>query len=195
MQINTQGVKDPHEIGGGTGPTPGKYHVLVKAVDETFSNPKLPNLIPIEFEILHGTIPGQKGRTHRELFSVEPKNVDRLKRLAMILGLIGPGEQKNVVFAEGIGRQCIIEIEANTYEGKTRNQIPYFRAGIWAIGNPDIKDVPLDQTMLQLHGQGARIAPPGGQPAAPASGPASAPAQPQAVGAGAAAAVDPWANV
>lgn len=147
MQLDNTQTKSVDELGNST-PLPGKYHALVKDVDETEAITKW-NSVVVDFEILAGTVPGQEGKVIREFFPADaskPKGLERLKRFAMSIGLLGAGEAKDVPFREGVGRQLVIEVETNTYQGKTRNRVSW--AGIWPLGHGEVRDVPRDAQML-----------------------------------------------
>ena len=172
LNLDTSGVNSADELGT-TFCLPGRYHTVVKAVDESFS--KFPEAVIVEFEILAGTVPGQEKKTHREFFSTKGKAIDRIKRFAMVTGLIGPNERKQVNLSDALGHQLVIEIIDEEYQGKTRSKVSY--VGMWSPDHKEVADVPKDKAFLALHGQGKvpvlRSAP---QPAAqqPASQPVTA---------------------
>ena len=145
MQLNTQGINSADDVGGNR-PLPGRYHVIIQDVDETFQ--KDAKSIIVDFEVLAGTTPGQEGRRHREYFSVSEKAMPRLIRLAMVTQLIGPNEMREVAFSQARSRQLIIELGEDEYQGKKRTKMSF--AGMWEIGHADVKDVPLNQEALQF---------------------------------------------
>lgn len=146
------------------GPLPGRYHVMVKDVDETEALSKWESIV-MTFEILAGTIPGQEGKTLREFFSVKETAAKRLNLLAMVTGLLSLGEKREVRFSEARGRQLIIEIEEQEYQGKKRARVPW--AGLWRLDHPDVKDVPRDAAMTRMASQAT--AQPTSNAAAPAT--------------------------
>lgn len=159
MRLNAREKKSVDDIGF-TPPLPGRYHVMVVGVDASLS--KFPKSIAIEFEVLAGTTPGQAGRKHTEFMSTAEAAQDRLLRLALATGILSPGEERDVVFQEAVGRQIIIELESHEYQGKTTRRVPF--AGFWPIGHKDQSDVPLDQEALKGHKAGRTVAAAAGEP-------------------------------
>jgi hypothetical protein len=123
---------------------PGRFHVEIIEVDETFQ--KQPQKVVVDFEVLDGTVPNHAGRRHTEFFSISDSAMDRLKRLAMVTGLIAPGEQKEVSFNDCVGTTLVIEIVPHSYvneqTGKKINTTQLDFGGMWAEDHPDVKEVP-----------------------------------------------------
>lgn len=181
LTLSTKGKKSFNEYTGrAPAPLPGRYHVAVdSAVELEGKNGKDPSL-EVEFVVLcdRGTTPGQAGKVHKEFFAINDKafNQDRLGRLAMILGLIGGDQEGEVDFAQGKGKQLVVELKEETYQGAKRVKINGM--GFWPVGDEAVKDVPIEETML---GQVAAPAPvqqqiPVGAGAAVAPAPAGKPA-------------------
>ena len=125
----------------------GRYHVEIIEVDETLQ--KEPNKIPITFEVLAGTIPGQNGARHTEFFSISDAAMDRLKRLAMVCDLIAPGESKDVSFNDCLRKRLVIEIVPHSYTSeKTGQKVDTTQldfGGFWKEDHEAVKDVPRGQ--------------------------------------------------
>lgn len=154
MLLNTEGVKSHADITGSDEPLPGRYHVGILNVDESFT--KFKEAIQVDFQVLAGTVPNQEGRTHKEFFSTKGRAVDRLRKFAMVTGLIGPNERKNVEFASARGRQLIIEIEDQEFEGKKYRRMTFM--GMWPIGDESVKDVPVNAKAIPPKGVKAEAA-------------------------------------
>ena len=159
VQMAATGIESEDDVQGTPTPKPGRYHAVIKEVDESYE--RFDKVI-IEFEILGGTVPAQEGSTLSEFFSVTPNSVPRLKRLAIVLGLLTPGEgEKDIEFAPAIGRQLVIEVEDNQYEKngvtkKTRRMTFY---GCWSLDNPAVADVPKNAEAMKLHQGGTATDP------------------------------------
>lgn len=151
FDMDASGVESPGQILGGI--QPGTYHVIVKDVDEDSDEAQEKQQIRIDFELLNGTVPGQTGKTHRDYFSRKGKGFERVKALAMTLGLLRPGERKQVSFKDAIGRQLIVCWETHEYQGKKNVQIPW--AGFWSVDDPSQAGIPMDKEMLAAAKGGA----------------------------------------
>jgi len=159
MRMNTIGKKGYGEYTGRPpAPLPGRFHVAVSDAKEMHGEGKDPAMA-VEFTVLKGTTPGQEGKIHTEFFTINDKqyNVDRLSRLAMVLVLIGPNEDKDVDFGQAKGRQLIIEIKEEEKKkknsegkwettGEKRLCIPGM--SYWPVDDKDVADVPKDNAML-----------------------------------------------
>ena len=143
VRIGAQQVKSEDDISGYQKPLPGRYHVVVKHVDESFE--KFDKIV-VDFEVLAGTMPGMEGRELSEFFACTDKAISRLQRLALCLGLLTPGEaDKDVEFGDGVGRDLVIEVEENNYtkaDGTKVNSVRVGYLGMWSTANEAVKDVP-----------------------------------------------------
>jgi len=156
MRLRTE--KDPHEQGkGGKSPEPGKYHAMIKSVDN--SHGKHAKSIPVEFEILTGTVPGQEGKTTTEFFYYDPHDpkdfaIDRLSRLAWAAGLMEAGTDADVDLRQAIGRHVVIELFEDSYEknGETKKttKLSWKFGAIWPLGDDEVADVPKNEDALKL---------------------------------------------
>jgi len=143
VRMGAKDVKSEDDISGFQRPLPGRYHVVVKHVDETFE--KFDKVL-IDFEILSGTVPDQQGRELTEFFACTEKAIPRLQRLALCLGLLQPGEpDRDVEFADAVGRDLVIEVEEHNYKDKSGKEVNGVRVGylgMWSTGNEAVADVP-----------------------------------------------------
>lgn len=143
VMLGATNVQSEDDIQGNARPLPGRYHAIVKEVDESME--KVDKII-VEFEVLAGTTPGQEGRVVTEYFAVTEKAIPRLQRLAVTLGLLKPGEDdRNVLFSDAIGRDLVIEVEPNEYTNKEGKEVKTVRVtylGFWSTGNKAVADVP-----------------------------------------------------
>lgn len=143
VMLGATNVQSEDDIQGNARPLPGRYHAIVKEVDESME--KVDKII-IEFEVLAGTTPGQEGRVVTEYFAVTEKAISRLTRLALVLGLLNPGEEeRDVAFSDAIGRDLVIEVEPNEYTNKEGKEVKTVRVtylGFWSTGNEAVADVP-----------------------------------------------------
>lgn len=150
LDLDVQDVQSEKDFGGQFNqPKPGRYHVIVKEVDESYQTYQ--NKVVIEFEVKAGTVPGQEGRTLREFFATSEKALPRLKRLAIILGLLKGGQKKEVNFVDGIGRQLVIDVEEHQYDDREGKKVDTVRVGFFGTYKPDdadVKDVPKDPDVL-----------------------------------------------
>jgi hypothetical protein len=143
VRMGAKDVKSEDDISGFQRPLPGRYHVVVKHVDETFE--KFDKVV-VDFEVLAGTVPDQQGRELTEFFACTEKAIPRLQRLALCVGLLRPGEpDRDVEFTEAVGRDLVIEVEENNYKDKSGKEVYGVRVGylgMWSIGNEAVADVP-----------------------------------------------------
>lgn len=161
MKLGTKG-KDVHELGkGGDSVPPGKYHVFIREVDDSFS--KSDSNVIVEFEVLAGTIPDQRGRAKQCWFKYEatdPKDwqVDQLSRFFWAAGVLGDDEEKEIDPKEAVGRTLIVELVEEEWQKKDANGNPYgpinktVRVGrgcFWPVGDKEIDDVPVNETFLK----------------------------------------------
>ena len=184
VRIGAQQVKSEDDISGYQKPLPGRYHVVVKHVDESFE--KFDKIV-VDFEVLAGTVPDQQGRELPEFFACTDKAIPRLQRLALCVGLLKPGEpDRDVEFTDAVGRDLVIEVEENNYktkEGKEVNSVRVGYLGMWSTANEAVKDVPKGKLPEGGGGnQGATTGDGGG-------------GNPTAIGGGAVNAGDEWSDI
>ena len=171
VRIGAQQVKSEDDISGFQRPLPGRYHVVVKHVDESFE--KFDKIV-VDFEVLAGTVPDQQGRELSEFFACTDKAIPRLQRLALCVGLLKPGQpEADVEFTDAVGRDLVIEVEENNYktkEGKEVNSVRVGYLGMWSTANEAVKDVPKGTLPEGGGSQGAKIGGGGGGGGVAASG-------------------------
>jgi hypothetical protein len=142
--MGAKDVKSEDDISGFQRPLPGRYHVVVKHVDESF---KKFDKVVVDFEVLAGTVPGMEGREITEFFACTEKAVPRLQRLALCLGVLRPGEaERDVEFSDAVGRDLVIEVEENKYTNKTTGKevegVRVGYLGMWSTNNAAVVVVP-----------------------------------------------------
>lgn len=145
MALNLDARSDDsyEDIGGFKRLPAGRYHVEIVEVDESLEKQEK---ILVTFEVLAGTIPDCSGKRHTEFFGLTENAIDRLKRLAMVCGLIEPGEEKDVSFEDAIGQDLIVEFVPNEYvsekTGKEVKTTQMGYGGFWKTDNSEVKEVP-----------------------------------------------------
>lgn len=140
ISLSAKGAKSESDVGSSK-PAAGRYLVMIKAVDETYEKD---DKIHVDFQVLAGNVPEQRGKILTEYFSTSDKAIPRLIRLALCTALLQPGEVKDVSFMPAIGRVLFIEVEDNNYKNKNGEDVESVRvsfAGMWSVGNPDVADL------------------------------------------------------
>lgn len=138
IPLDASGFADEDDAHVSNRPKPGNYHVEVVEVDDTFE--KVDKVV-VEFKVLAGTVPGQEGLQCREYFAVTEKALPRLMMFALAVGVLKPGEKKDVDFTEAVGGQFIVALSENTgKDGKSYINVTY--DGMWSLLNPAVADVP-----------------------------------------------------
>lgn len=128
----------------GNYPKPGRYLVVVSGAEEK------PDQVSLTVEVLGGTVPGQAGKGLTETFNINEKQMPRLMKCAMALGLLKPGEDKDVDFRHAIGRPMVVQVELR--EGREKGADGKYKSngkmyhnftydGMWRIDHPDVGDV------------------------------------------------------
>lgn len=162
VMLNAQTVQSEDDISGKSRPVPGKYHVAVNHAEEKASKKKATPGLEIEFQVIcdglapDGKTPtnGQAGKTIPLFLSyiggddAKTKTcLDRVCRLALCCGVLRPGEAREPDWSEAFGRELVIEIEEQQYDGpdgtvKTGSQVSFL--GFWSLGNKAVANVPKD---------------------------------------------------
>lgn len=144
MQLNATKTDSIDDLDSGGYPLPGKYHVVLENVEEKEKS------IVCKFVVLAGTTPGQEDKKITEFFPTSENAQPRLIRLAMSLGLLKPGEEKDVDFQKGVGGFLIVEAAENEYEkdGQKKKNVRVPWMGMWPLGHKDVGDVPINQEEL-----------------------------------------------
>lgn len=165
MKFNGNAKSEDDFQGTPNKPKPGKYHAQVIHADESGvsedpevrAQSRTQGKVVVGFAVLAGTLPGQEGTELREYFFATEKAMPRLEKLAYVLELLKPGDQNvDVSFANALGKDLIIEVEANPYQ-KKKDGVPQVDGngnpimndgiglsfyGMWSLGHRDVKDVP-----------------------------------------------------
>lgn len=201
VMLNAQTARSEDDFSGNARPLPGRYHVAVNHAEEKGSKKKGTPGLELEFQVIcdglssdgKATTSGQGGRTIPLFLSYAGSDdsktatcINRVTRLALCVGVLRPGEQKEPDWQEAIGRELVIEIESQEYEDqggakKSGSQVSFM--GFWSLGNKEVANVPKDMTtpgMTQLVKSGSLVTPPSpangngtkaaGQSPAPAGG-------------------------
>lgn len=140
LNLSAKGAKSENDIGTGK-PSKGRYLAMLKTIDETMEKK---DQVIIDFEILAGNVPDQRGKLLTEYFHVTDKALPRLTRLALCVGLLNPDEEKEISFMPGVGRVLVIDVEDHSYtkdgsKEKTETvRVAY--SGLYSLGNPDVAE-------------------------------------------------------
>lgn len=178
MRYSTKG-KDPSEMGkGGAGnqPEPGRYHVVVQDVDDSYE--KNDTCIIVDLQVLAGTVPGQEEKKTKEFLYLPATNtpdwaVDRVSRFLWACGLLGEDEERDIQLQEAVACHLVVELGKDSYKDKHGKEketvrLDWNAGGLWPIGHPDVQDVPLNQDAAKYRKQRGAAAP--AQEAAATSG-------------------------
>ncbi len=176
VKMGANNVQSEDDIQGSSRPLPGQYHAIVKEAKETEfkkKNDEYADVVEFEFECVAGTTPGQENTVLSERFWLSEKAMPRLQRMAIVLGLLKPGEEeKDIEFSDAIGRELIIEVEGGTYEkdGKTVEKVDLAYMGFWSMKNEAVKDVPTNAEVSKLIASGEAPQSPASEPAGTSAG-------------------------
>lgn len=155
MKVSAKGKEDVSDVKGGSRPEPGTYHVVVKDIDDSFTKH---DALLVGLEVLAGTVKDQEGREHTEFLWLDDDGnaKDQHVRLAMCLGLLEPGEEKEVDWEDGIGRHMIVQFVKfkKKDSDKELTGIGDYGMAMWPIGHKDAKDVPVDKAAIKATQQG-----------------------------------------
>ena len=141
MKIDLSDVTSEADLAAYDYPLAGTYHVQMDRVnDESEDGGK----VVVDFEVLAGTTPEQAGKFHREYFSTNEAAMKRLDKLALVAGLIRPGQRGEVDFQQIVGRQLIIELVDHEYEkdGEKRTAVQISFLGMHSMANKKFADAP-----------------------------------------------------
>ncbi len=178
VMLNAQNAQSEDDFSGNARPLPGRYHAVVNHAEEKGSKRKGTPGLDLEFQVIcDGHSPdgktktsGQSGRTIPLFLSYVGSDdaktetcISRVTRLALCCGVLRPGESKEVDWQEAIGRELVVEVEAQEYDDKDGNkkvgsQVSFM--GFWSLGNKEVAGVPKDATtpgMQQLAKTGGPI--------------------------------------
>lgn len=127
---------DPEKMDGFERVAPGRYHVLVDSITEFGGNKN--DALVTDFQVIAGSNPAMKGRTHRDFTPMSHDKWARQKRfkLACCLGLTSVEAAKQAKangtslaweWSDGVGRQMAITVEEDEFQGKVSSKTPFAR--------------------------------------------------------------------
>lgn len=151
---------DPRQQGlGGSYPEPGRYHVTVLEVDDSYSAGR-GTTVPVEMAVCAGDVDGQQDKRTKHFFYLPPNQPeqwaqDRFARFLWACGLLKPGETKNVDLKDAEGCHLLVRLEEERYtnrdgQEKTSLKIADGGAACWPIGDsdPEAQKIPVDRSIL-----------------------------------------------
>lgn len=162
VMLNAQSAKSEDDFTGRSRPQPGRYHAAVTHAEEKASKKKMTPGLELEFQVICDGLAkdgktqtsGQTGKSIPLFLTfvggddAKTKTcLDRVTRLALCLGVLQPGEAKEVDWSDAIGRELVIDIEEQVYEDesgapKAGTQVGFM--GFWSLGHKDVRDIPKD---------------------------------------------------
>lgn len=153
-RLDARNTESENDVQGTPRPKPGHYHAAIHHWDESFRI--APNVIFVDFQILEGTTPEQKGTVLTERFATTDKAIPRLLRMCLAAGVVKPGEELDRDLTdEAPGHQLVIEVTPRTYENKQGQQVETVQCsymGFWSINNKEVANVPKNAGALKLLG-------------------------------------------
>jgi hypothetical protein len=153
VRLGAKDVRSEDDVQGTKLPKPGRYHVVVARVDESMEKG---DKIIVTFEVLAGTLPGQEDSQITEWFSTTEKALPRLKRFALAVGILKPGdEEKEITFVDATNRDLVVEVEDHTYtnkDGVEKKSVRIPWVSFWSTDNAAVADVPKSEAALKLFG-------------------------------------------
>lgn len=165
VQLHGDDFGDPSELEGFTQNKPGRYHATIAGFDDSLTVEA--DKVIVNFTLLAGTTPGEENKNYREYFGIATdKARKRLWRLAKVCGIIGDDHiaaKQNIELTAQhfMGRQLVIELVEDEYQGKKRAKMDYF--GMYALVDPATSAVPRNAAALNvLRQHGIPCDPPGG---------------------------------
>jgi hypothetical protein len=160
--LNAENARSEDDFSGSARPAPGRYHMAINHAEEKGSKKKGTPGLELEFQVIcDGLCPdgktkttGQSGRTIPLFLSYVGADdaktetcLNRVARLALCCGVLKPGEAKEPDWQEAMGRELVIEVEAQEYDDangnkKSGSQVAFM--GFWSLGNKEVANVPKD---------------------------------------------------
>lgn len=156
LDMDFGGAKKESDLGQ-VNVAPGKYHAKIKQV--SFAKMGEYTTLRVVFKILAGTEESMIGKIHTENFFINDNNMERLKLIAVRIGLVTEAEldrKIRVQWKVAEGRQVVILIDSRKFHNnktnreETRSQITY--DGIWSVTDERVADVPKDAEYLSYAG-------------------------------------------
>jgi len=154
--------QDTSSGGGNFLEEPGTYQAVVNAVDENPSKKSGEGLdgFKVIFAVVTGTVEGQSEKLF-ELMFWHPKpnqknqgefSRKRQTRFMLATGVIGQSqelaEDMELNLENAVGRQVIITISKEEYQGKERLGLSWFK--LWHIDDPEAARHPRDEKSIAL---------------------------------------------
>lgn len=146
-------VRGEEDLKGWENPLPGRYHVKVDEVDDTFRDA---DSLVVVFTILAGTTPGQEGKQFKEFIGVQGKAAKRSLRFARAVDLIQSsdlGKPARIDFKKTEGRQLVVDVEPHSYtnrKGKSVDTVRVEFMGFHSVFSPAVESVPKDEDALKF---------------------------------------------
>jgi hypothetical protein len=184
--LDASNTQSENDITGRSRPEPGRYHVAIQNAAEKGSKKKGTPGLELEFQVIcDGLQPDGKTPTEGQANKTIPlflsyiggddtktkTCLDRVLRLALACGIMQPGEAKEPNWDEAMGRELVIEVEAEQYDDEKSGQVKVGSQvaflGFWSLGNKQVANVPKDATspgMQQLAKQGGLVQHPTASP-------------------------------
>jgi len=193
MKANAGEATRPEDIQGHPAPVAGKYHLQIKACNDSRvkkDGSPLHSTI-FQLEVLDGNVPGQVGKEMPWFVRLGENGEEtdeycgQISRLAMATGLIAPKGHPNyipggreITADEFDGQQFVASWEDWSSGAKKGQQIGNRGLATWSVDSPEVADVPKNQAAIKLWreamGQTAPPPPannpPNGQPPADSQG-------------------------
>lgn len=150
---------DPEKVDGDFEPVlAGDYHVMVDAI-EPYGGSKNDSLVT-DFQVIAGTNPQMKGRSHRDYTPMSYDKWAKQKRfkLACCLGLTSveaakaakaEGKSLSWDWQAGVGRHMAISVERDEYEGKVKYKTPFARHFL-SLEEAKSRNIPIDESSVSL---------------------------------------------
>jgi len=160
MSLNVTQGTDINDFRGGNRPPPGRYHVLVRNVEEVTARSTGNPGFEFELEVLAGTVPGQEGKSFKHTAWNTSKSQDQLISMAIATGILVPGkpaneggecEPEDLLSTEHA--QLVVDIEEDTYtdkNGQEKKTIKVAYGGIWPVGHKDVAHLKINQAAYDL---------------------------------------------
>ena len=187
MRCDASGVTKADDVQGRPRPVPGQYLCIVKRSDDSRVRPdgKPFNATVVELEVLAGNVPGQEGKTvehklwlDKDTGAETPEYLQKALRLCLALGLIRPGEQKDIDFdSQAPGKICVVSFEETGKDGKKYTNVGNYGMDLWPVNDPAVAaivNLPASQEVLRALGAAGSTAPAASAPAAPPANTAAA---------------------
>ena len=149
VRISTDGVNNATDLEGFDRPLPGRYHAVVRSLDDSFS--KSDSSLIVILEVLDGTVKDQTGKSVMDFIPVDGKGAKRSLKFALAGGLISESDLRDptldIPFSQAVGCDLVIDVEEREYQkdGVTKKTIGVTFLGYHAVGSAAAAGVPLGE--------------------------------------------------